>query len=84
MIVYWAISRPGPKTSQNGAPANPELSTIRPNTNAGDWWWIGTTTNTTTMSSTPTMCHHADRLLSIASRFTPSVLSSRCTAMIAV
>ena len=44
----------------------------------------GTTASTTTIDDTPTMCHHAEMVLSWASRLMLSRFSAMCSAMITV
>ena len=53
------------------------------NTNATDWC-RGTTASTATTTTTPTMCHQAETVLSCASRLTFSRFSAMCTATMAV
>src|SRR5262249_29143749 len=70
VIVYCAISRPRPNTSQKAAWLNPVTLWPYPvafavpvKTYDSDWWWLGTKIKMTTITATPTMCQYADTVL---------------------
>ena len=79
VIVYADMIRPRARTNPIPTPVNPESSIVCVNTNATDRCW-GTRASTATTTVTPIMCHHAETVLSWASRLTLSRFSAMCSA----
>ena len=78
-----------PNTNQNTGleklwPLKPDTFSVFVKTKLKDWWWFGTIARTNTITTTPTMCHHAESELSNASSRTALRFSKSCAAMIAL
>ena len=70
VIVYCGSSMPSAKHEQEREPElvvpspKPELLMVCVNTYETDWWLSGTMMRIPTITTTPTMCHHAEIMFS--------------------